>query len=80
MHEKVKILCALQQEENNVINSNNEVFGACRHKTKFHRFLKDDKNVKSTSTDEGNKPERVCEDKSTCNGTESKKVSPDEQH
>ena len=41
------------------INSCYEIFGACRHKTKFHRFLKEKQGVKSTSTDEGIKPENV---------------------
>ena len=41
-----------------IINTNNEIFGACRHKTKFHRFLKETSNVKSTRTDEGSVPER----------------------
>ena len=46
-------------EENYLINSCYEIFGACRHKTRFHRFLKEKQSVKSTSTDEGVKPERV---------------------
>jgi hypothetical protein len=36
-----------------------EIYGACRHKMRFHRFLKEHTNVKNTSTDEGNKPEKV---------------------
>jgi hypothetical protein len=43
----------------NLINHCNEIYGACQHKTRFHRFLKEHTNVKNTSTDEGDKPEMV---------------------
>ena len=60
MRERIEILKAQQLPSSHLlINSNNEIFGACRHKTKFHRFLRETTNVKSTSTDEGIKPERV---------------------
>jgi hypothetical protein len=49
----------ISQEEWKIINNCNEIYGACRHKTRFHRFLKEHANVKNTSTDEGNKPEKV---------------------
>jgi len=65
MRERIEILRAQQQDEFKIINHNNEIFGTCRHNPKFHRFLKDDLNVKSTSTDEGDKPERVNESKGT---------------
>jgi len=45
----------LDSESDNEIDS----VGTCRHNSKFHRFLKDDLNVESISTDEGDKPERV---------------------
>jgi hypothetical protein len=32
---------------------------ACQQKMRFHRVLKEHTNVKNTSTDEGNKPEKV---------------------
>jgi len=41
-----------------IINMNNEIFGACKHKTQLHRFLKETSNMKSTRTDEGSVPER----------------------
>jgi hypothetical protein len=43
-----------------VINSCNEIFGACLHKTKFHRFPppKEHTDVKNTSTDEVDNPEK----------------------
>ena len=59
IRERIEISKAQQLEEAYLINSCCEMFGACRHKTKFHRFLKEKQGVKSTSTDEGIKPERV---------------------
>ena len=59
MRERIEISKALQLEEDYLINSCYEIVGACRHKMKFHRFLKEKQGVKSTSTDEGIKPERV---------------------
>jgi hypothetical protein len=47
------------QEEWKIINNCNEIYGACRHKMRFHRFLKEHTNMKNSSTDEGNKPEKV---------------------
>ena len=57
MRERIKILKAQQMEENYLINLCYKIFGACRHKTRFHRFLKEKQSMKSTSTDEGIKPE-----------------------
>jgi hypothetical protein len=61
MQERIKILCTIHQEECwRIINHCNEIyFGACRHKMRFHRFLKEHTDVKNTSTDEGNKPEKL---------------------
>jgi hypothetical protein len=59
MRERVEILRAHQQDELSLINCNLEIFGACRHKTKFHRFLKEAGPVKSTSTDDGVSQKRV---------------------
>jgi hypothetical protein len=58
---RIEILHMIHQEEWNIINHHcNEIYGACRHITRFHRFLKEHANVKNTSTDEeGNKPEKV---------------------
>jgi hypothetical protein len=53
------LLCTIHQEEWKIISNCNEIYGACWHKTRFHRFLKEHTNVKNTSTDEGNKPEKV---------------------
>jgi hypothetical protein len=59
MPERIEILCTIPQEEWKIINHCNEIYGACQHKTSFHRFLKEHTNVKNTSTDDGVKPEKV---------------------
>jgi hypothetical protein len=59
MQERIKILHTICQEEWKIINHCNEIYGACRHKTRFHRFLKEHTNVKNTSTDDSIKPEKV---------------------
>jgi hypothetical protein len=40
-------------------NHCNEIYGASRHKTRFHRFLKEHRNAKNIHTDEHDKPEKV---------------------
>jgi hypothetical protein len=59
MQERIKILHTIHKEEWKIINHCNEIYGACQHKTRFHRFLKEHTNVKNTSTDGGDKPEKV---------------------
>jgi hypothetical protein len=59
VRERIEILRTIRQEEWKIINHCNKIYGACRHKTRFHRFLKEHTNVKNTSTDEGHKPEKV---------------------
>jgi hypothetical protein len=59
MQERIEILCTICQEEWKIINHCNEIYGACQHKTRFYRFLKEHTNVKNTSTDDGVKPEKV---------------------
>ena len=39
---------------NLLINSSNEIYGACRHKLKFHRFFK----LNNLSADKGVNPEK----------------------
>jgi hypothetical protein len=58
MHKRIENLHFIRQEEWKIINHCNEIYGACWHITRFHRFLKECANVKNTSTDEGNKPEK----------------------
>jgi hypothetical protein len=59
MQERIEILCTIHQEEWKIINHCNEIYGACRHKMRFHRFLKEHTNIKNISTDDGDKPEKV---------------------
>jgi hypothetical protein len=59
MRERIEILHTICQEEWKIIIHCNEIYGACRHKTRFHRFLKEHTNVKNTSTDDDDKPEKV---------------------
>jgi hypothetical protein len=59
LRERIEILRTIRQEEWKIINHCNEIYGAFRHKMRFHRFLKDHTNVKNTSTDDGDKPENV---------------------
>ena len=59
MRERLSIIKALKRDKNlktkDVINSNNEIYGACCHKPKFHRYAR----LQTASTDEGLKsPER----------------------
>ena len=55
--------------ENNLINSSNELYGACRHKTKFHRYrtfknsIRTDEGAKSPERS-GQYPEGVTQDSS----------------
>ena len=57
MRERLEILKISEKNanENKLINTCGEIYGACRHKTKFHRYTMN--NI--TSTDDGTYPERV---------------------
>jgi GIY-YIG catalytic domain len=52
--ERLEILKHLRKAPESLINSHNEIYGACRHNPKFHRYKS-----RSPSTDESNKDERV---------------------
>ena len=52
--ERLEILKRSRKDPNSTINSCNEIYGACRHKPKFHWYIK-----QNTSTDESNKDERI---------------------
>ena len=59
MKERLLILNALgdKMDKKRLINSNNELYGACRHKPKFHRYT-----TYNSSADEGQtSPERDAE-------------------
>ena len=38
MNEKTEIMKAIQNEPGRLINSKNELYGACRHTPRFHRY------------------------------------------
>jgi hypothetical protein len=59
MHERVEIIWAFKQEKDKIVNIKSEIFGACHHKTKFHKFLRENRMVKCTSTDDGICQKRV---------------------
>ena len=62
MRERLAILSTMRNDELNnknlLINASSELYGACRHRTRFHRFMK---NITPTpSTDEGHSsPKKV---------------------
>ena len=39
MEERLTILKKLRDKRVTIINKNSEIYGACRHKTTFHRFF-----------------------------------------
>ena len=47
MKEQTEILKASYNQECTLINNNSEIYGSCRHKTRFHRFTRN-----NTGTDE----------------------------
>ena len=52
--ERLEILKLSRKDPKSLINSRNEIYGACKHNPKFHRY-----NSRIPSTDESNKDERV---------------------
>ena len=54
MKERIAILDAHKKDPKELINSQNELYGSCRHKTKFHRYYHT-----YTSTNDRTSPERV---------------------
>ena len=55
MAEKLTILEKSRIDPEKIINTNNEIYGSCRHKTKFHRYYS------TQRTDDGTSPEKVGE-------------------
>ena len=58
--ERLEILKQSRKDPNSIINSCNEIYGACRHNPKFHRYEK-----QTPSTDESLEDERVTPTKVT---------------
>jgi len=63
MKERLSILKMGKDEPDKLINSWSEIYGACRHKTRFHRYTKN----RLPSTDEGDTPERALGDLTNAN-------------
>ena len=57
MKERMAILNMWETEPEKLINSRSEIFGGCRHKTRFHRYQH--RPTEQPSTDDGVNPERV---------------------
>ena len=55
MRERCCILDACNENPKKLINSKSEIYGGCRHRTRFHRLVRNN----TTSTDDGAKPEKV---------------------
>ena len=56
IREKIAIIKTGRDHPEKLINSCSEIYGACRHKPKFHRYREEGK---TTSTDDPEKGERV---------------------
>ena len=66
MEERIEILKASWKEPDKLINSRSELYGACRHNTKFHRYTINGK----LGTDDGSNLERALGDISNITGKE----------
>ena len=70
--EKCEIMKCTLKNENNTMNYCSEIYGACRHNSKFHRFI----NVTDTSTDDGQRAQkRVIKNKNKPSTKKRKKES-----
>jgi hypothetical protein len=65
--ERLEILKAVHKNPKASINAKNEIYGACRHKPRFHRYLKQS----TVSTDESIADERVEPPSSTTSSSSS---------
>ena len=68
MAERLAILKKAKEEPDKLINSRLEIYGSCRHKTRFHRYTMNG----LTSTDDGDNPERALRDLTNANATKPK--------
>ena len=58
MQERIEILKQYRKNPQLLINSNTEIYRACRHKTQFYRYIMDNSNH-TYSTDDRSIPEKV---------------------
>jgi hypothetical protein len=61
--ERIEILKQSKKDPNSLIDSCNEIYEACKHKPKFHRYVS-----RNPSTDEPNEDKRVTLTNSTVEG------------
>ena len=73
MKERLYILRSIKKNPKKTINACNEIYGACRHNPKFHRF---DTKV-NASTDESDKDERVTANPSPTSSVPDDDISDD---
>jgi hypothetical protein len=66
--ERLEILRLVKQQPTKAINKNSEIYGACRHKPKFHKFCRLTSQPPA-STDESDRDERVARPDSTTSAT-----------
>ena len=71
MKERLSILNNLKNNPKETINSNSEIFGACRHRPKFHRYIP----RHLYHTDDGNKPRKGRASKKKVNKNKHGKLS-----
>ena len=64
MKERLEILHRHRTDPDSIINSNNKIYRAYRHKTKFHMYIMDSRDH-FYSTDEGSILEKVTANSST---------------
>jgi hypothetical protein len=69
--ERLEILKATHRNKQKSINSRNEIYGACRHKPKFHRYGRQS----TASTDESIADERVQRPSSTSSSSTTSSLS-----
>ena len=53
MEEKIEIVEAKQNNPRNLMNDNSDIYGPCRHRTKFHRFQRTDELCESEKNSNG---------------------------
>jgi len=68
MAESLAILKMAKEEPDKIINSRLEIYGSCRHETRFDRYTMNG----LTSTDDGDNPERALGDSTNANDTKPK--------
>ena len=50
MKERTEILRHMYTNEGSIINSNNKIYGVCRHKASFHRYKEEESYMEAVAT------------------------------